>query len=72
MALQAKLGVPHSRNGQEVNSSSDVITKVGPPHMKINAFRLSFWGGDTAHNNCEDVHTRVGTLHIKNVYKCSD
>ena len=40
--------------------------------MKTNAFGLSFWGGDTTHNNYEDVHTRVGTLHIKNIFKCSD
>ena len=40
--------------------------------MKINAFRLSFWGGDTAHYNCEDVHPRVGTPHIKNIFKYSD
>ena len=32
---------------------SDVQTRVGTPHMKINALRLLFWGGDTAHNNCE-------------------
>ena len=51
---------------------SDVQTRVGTPHMKINAFRLSFWGGDTAHNYCEDVHTMVGTPHINNIFKCSD
>ena len=44
-----------------------VQTRVRTPHMKLNAFRLSFWGGDTAQNNCEDVHTRVGTPH-KNMY----
>ena len=34
---------------------SDVQTRVGTPHMKKNAFRLSFFDADTAHNNCEDV-----------------
>ena len=32
---------------------SDVQTRMGTPHMKIYAFRLLFWGGDTAHYNCE-------------------
>ena len=32
---------------------SDVQTRMGTPHMKINAFRLLIWGGDTAHYNCE-------------------
>ena len=51
---------------------SDVQTRVGTPHMKINAFRLLFWGGDTAHNNCEDVHPMVASLYINNIFKCSD
>ena len=74
--IQARVGTLHkiprrlrSRRGETPHIPIEGIWSDGQTRggdtAHGNAFRCLFLGWDTAHDNCEDVHTKVGTLQMK-------